>query len=295
MPSDDKTPGPCRFSFFWLMVFFRLTAVAPAMVRFARPLFIRLAYLFSLRIRSNTAANGLRLGVADPRAFGLAVTGSFYDFVYDIGRSIGNTRMQLAVRVDAVQGAEHYLSARESRRGAVLLTAHMGSFEAGLAALPVHEQKVHVVFKRDQMVSFDRLRRLLREQLNVIEAPIDDGLAMWMRLREALLNDEVVAVQGDRVMPGQKGLRVPLSGGTVMLPTGPFKLALSANAPVIPIFSIRQPDGKVRIVIYEPINVGGTVEGIEIAVKSFAATLSDQLVKYPEQWLVLDRAFCEDA
>jgi phosphatidylinositol dimannoside acyltransferase len=195
--------------------------------------------------------------------------------------------------VHSIEGAQAYLEARSPHRGAVLLTAHMGSFEAGLAALPIAEKRVHVVFKRDRLEGFERLRKTLREQLNVIEAPIDDGWAVWMRLREALLNDEVVAVQGDRIMPGQKGLRVPLLNGTIELPTGPFKLALSADSPVIPIFSVRNPDGTVRILIREPIQVSSAGDGIETAVRCFATSLAKQLADYPEQWLVLDTAFCE--
>jgi lauroyl/myristoyl acyltransferase len=185
---------------FWLALFFKLTAVAPGLVRGLKPVFVRLAYTFSTKIRRNTFANAVRLGIEDRRAFGLAVVGSFYDFVYDIGRSIGSTREQLQERIESIEGAQAYLDARSTKHGAVLLTAHMGSFEAGLAALPMQEKKVHVVFKRDRVGGFEKLRKSLREQLNVTEAPIDDGIANWMRLRDALLKDEVVAVQGDRCM-----------------------------------------------------------------------------------------------
>lgn len=299
-PDELTAPAPRapfireRCAMFWLAVLFSLTAIAPSLVRAMRPAFVRLAFAFSPKIRRNTRLNARRLGIepADCRPFGLAVVGSFYDFVYDIGRSIGKTRDQMAARVHSIEGADLYLAARAAHRGAVLLTAHMGSFEAGLAALPIAEKRVHVVFKRDRLAGFEKLRRTLREQLNVTEAPIDDGWAVWMRLREALLNDEVVAVQGDRVMPGQKGLRVPLLAGTIELPTGPFKLALSAESPVIPIFSVRQPDGTVRILIRDAIHVSGDANGIEHGVRSFALVLAQQLADHPEQWLVLDEAFC---
>jgi KDO2-lipid IV(A) lauroyltransferase len=281
-----------RCAVFWLSILFSLTAAAPGVVRAFRPIFIRLAYVFSPKIRHNTRANAACLGIENTGVFGLAVVGSFYDFVCDIGQSAGKTRQQMAARVHSVEGAQDYLDARAAGRGALLITAHMGSFEAGLAALPIAERKVHVVFKRDRLAGFEKLRRNLREQLNVTEAPIDDGWPVWMRLREALLNNEVVAVQGDRVMPGQKGLRVPLASGTIELPTGPFKLALSANAPVIPIFSVRQPDGTVKIVIQPAIEVNHTSDGIEQALRSFARSLTQQLASHPEQWLVLDAAFC---
>ncbi len=285
---------------FWLGVFFRLISIAPRLIYALRPIFVRLAYCFSRQIRRSTAANGRLLhfdsGASfQPRTFGLGVVGSFYDFVYDIGTSLNCNRQQLAGRVAAIHGAEEYLAARGLHRGAVLLTAHMGSFEVGLAALPMDEKKIHVVFKRDRMAGFERLRLKLRQSLNVTEAAIDDGWSVWMRLRDALLNDEVVAVQGDRVMPGQKGLRVAIRGGHMLLPTGPFKLALAATAPVIPIFSVRDSDGRVTIFIHKAIQPTADAAGIENAVNEFAAILGRTLGDHPVQWLVLEPAFCEGA
>jgi lauroyl/myristoyl acyltransferase len=99
----------------------------------------------------------------------------------------------------------YYQEARRNQRGAVIVTAHLGCFELGMAALVEHEKRVHVVFRRDPSPRFDRLRSRLREMLGVREAPVDDGWATWSRLRDALSSDEVVLIQGDRVMPGQKG------------------------------------------------------------------------------------------
>lgn len=284
---------------FWLNLLFRLTATAPAMVRAGRPLFVRLAYAFSPKIRASTRANALRIlgpGTSrqEQRRFGLAVVSSFYDFVYDIGQSRRQSPEQLAARIESAQGVEAYRAARREHKGAILLTAHMGSFEVGLVALSREEPRIHVVFKRDPLNAFDRIRADLRRRLNVTEAAIDDGWLVWFRLRIALQNNQVVAIQGDRVMPGQKGLAVPLLGGHVLLPTGPFKLALASDTPVVPIFSIRTPGGGVRIFLEPVIRVSPGPGGVERAVGEFAVVLSRYVRAYPEQWLVLNNAFCED-
>ncbi len=285
----EKTAG------IWLGLFFAMVSTVPRLTYALRPAFIRLAYFFSEKIRRNTACNGRRLctdtSPGELRQFGLDVVGSFFDFVYDIGTSRGATRQQLAARVSSIAGTEHYLAARAEHRGAVLVTAHMGSFEVGLAALPVEEKAIHVVFKRDRLSGFERLRLQLRTQLNVTEAAIDDGWSVWLRLRDALMNNEVVAVQGDRVMPGQKGLCAQMSGGRMLLPTGPFKLALSAGSPVIPIFSNRTSDGRISISIHPPIQVTADQDGIERAVKEFAKILERAITTAPRQWLVLEPAF----
>lgn len=296
-PARDRWQIHCRAraAAFWLMVLFRLIAAAPWLTRMAKPLFIRLAFACSRKIRTGTEANARRIlgeesTARQRRQFGLRVVGSFYDFVSDIGQSLRATREQLADRIESTEGHDHYRRARDQHKGAVIVTAHMGSFEVGLVALLQAEaHRIHVVFKRDQVGAFERLRTSLRQRLGVSEAPIDDGWPVWMRLREALLNDEVVAIQGDRVMPGQKGVRMPLLGGQTLLPTGPFKLALASGSPVIPIFSIRTATGKVRILIEKAIDPA--TDGIEQAVRQFVDVLSKYIAAYPDQWLVLDQAF----
>ena len=42
--------------------------------------------------------------------------------------------------------------------------------------------------------------------------------------------DEVVAIQGDRVMPGQKGERLAFFDGHMLFPTGPVRLAIASGS-----------------------------------------------------------------
>src|SRR5204863_8657171 len=116
-----------------------------------------------------------------------------------------------------------------------------------------HERRIHVVFRRDRHWSFEQMRSEQRARLGIVEAPLDDGWDIWLRLREALLADEAVLLQGDSVLPGQRGVRVPFMGGHVELPAGPIKLAMATGAPIIPIFTVRGSPGRFRVIIEEPI------------------------------------------
>src|SRR5439155_19160634 len=204
------------------------------------------------------------------------------------------SREQLQRRIESIEGTEHYDAARDLKKGAVIATAHMGSFEAGAAALPDRERAMHVVFKRDA-TRFERVRAALRQKLGVIEAPVDEGWTVWLKLREALLRDEVVMVQADRVMPGQKGCEVEFLHGHLLLPTGPVKLAIASGAPILPIFAIRTHDGRIRIHIEPHILVEPCDDEPHPALLSYAMTLEKYVRAYPQQWLLLHPAFCEDA
>jgi lauroyl/myristoyl acyltransferase len=286
-----------RAAAFWLNGFFAACRHVPWVAGAVKPLFVWGATAFSHQIQRATAANARRIfgsEISDVRCreFARAVTGHFYDFVADVGRAARLTPQQMYQRVCGVEGFEHYTAARAHKRGAIVVTAHMGSFEVGLAALRQHEQRVHVVFRRDPADRFDQIRQLLRQRLGVLEAPVEDGWGLWIRLRDALMADEVVVVQGDRVMAGQKGQRVRFGDHHIMLPTGPVKLAQASGAPLVPIFSLREPDGKIRIVIEEPFEVRADDETDPL--DRLARALEKHVRARPEQWLMFHPAFCED-
>ena len=293
-----------RAATFWLNAFFGACQHVPWFVAGLKPFFVWGATACSRQIRTATAANAKRIfqfndsdlksQISDERCrqFARAVTGQFYDFVADVGRAVRLTPDEMYARVCAVEGFEYYQAARAQKRGAVVVTAHMGSFEVGLAALRKYEERVHVVFRRDPEDGFDRVRQQLRQRLGVLEAPVEDGWGLWMRLRDALVADEVVVVQGDRVMPGQKGQRVRFCDHHIMLPTGAVKLAQASGAPVLPIFSLREPDGSIRIVIEEPFDV--RAEDESDPVDRLARVLEKHVRARPEQWLMFQPAFCED-
>jgi lauroyl/myristoyl acyltransferase len=153
------------------------------------------------------------------------------------------------------------------------------------------------VFKRDAVDRFEQLRAELRRRLGVLEAPLEEGWGMWMRLRDALAADEVVLLQGDRVMPGQQGQRVRFMDGHILLPAGPVKLAQASGAPLVPIFSVRQRRGKIRLFVEEPIIVPPDAppgEGPHPALARLAAVLERYVRAYPHQWLMVRPVWCED-
>jgi lauroyl/myristoyl acyltransferase len=294
-PHDHRAEGV-----FWQNLLFWEARNAPIIGKLLKPLAVHMARRLSEHIRDVTTCNGRRIfgpNVTDRRIrdYARGVTASFIDFVTDVARYANFTDDQLRNQIESITGQDHYNAARALRKGAIIATAHMGSFEAGAAALRSREPKMHVVFKRDVMDRFDLVRRELRERLGVIEAPVDEGWVIWLRLREALLRDEVVMLQADRVMTGQKGVAVPFLHGHLEIPTGPVKLALASGAPIIPVLSRRMPDGRVRLCAEPAIIVEPSDHSPHPALLELAAVIEKHVRACPEQWLLMHRAFCEDA
>ena len=306
MPADTgeicprKSPLGDRLNAIGLRLFFRLASVFPRTVDTVKPLFVRIAYACSPSVQRNTAANGRKIFGSSVSAkklttYGRGVLLYFLDFVLDVRFSLRASSEQLADRISAIEGHERYMATRVAKRGAILLTAHMGSFELGIVALQQYESRIHVVFKRDAVSRFEKIRGGMRQRLGVLEAAVDDGWVIWMRLRDALRNDDVVLIQGDRVMPGQRGMEVPFLHGRIILPTGPVKLASASGAPIVAVFCLRDPDGRVRLIIDEAIDVPNPLSDDDLSktMQRIAAMLERYVGAYPEQWLMLHPAFCD--
>ena len=302
-PGDDPAPistaAPSRFQESCLRLFFVAARVAPWVLRSTRPVWVGGTWLVAGRVRAAVRDN-LRhvLGAhATDRALnrtGRGVVGSFYDFVCEVAANHRSSLDELIGRIDRIEGGNAFLAERQNRRGAVLVTAHFGNFEVGLAAMREKEERVHVVFQRDRQTGFEKIRSDLHRQLGIVETPIDDGMASWLALRDALQADGVVMLQGDRVMPGQRGAAVPFFDARIELPIGPAKLALMTGAPLIPVFAVRQGGGRVRIVLGEPIEVPDA-EAVEPALARVARSMQAVIAQHPEQWHVLHRAFLDES
>jgi KDO2-lipid IV(A) lauroyltransferase len=291
-------PGDMPHGAFWLERLFWCAEHAPFIVRLLRGVAARTAVQFSSDVRRATLANAAHIlgsdsTPAERRAFARRVVAQFVLFCYDVGRAMRMSVEELYGRIERIEGHEHYDAARRQKHGAIVVTAHMGSFEVGMAALRRQDKRIHVVFRRDLFGRFERMRSALRAKLGVIEAPVDDGWTIWMRLRDALLNDEVVVLQGDRVMPGQKGQRVSVLGADMMLPSGPVKLALASGAPIVPVFCVRTSSGKVRLCVEPAIDVSGP-QDVERAMEQLAAVVGKYIRTHGEQWLMLQPAWCDN-
>jgi KDO2-lipid IV(A) lauroyltransferase len=287
---------------FWLWYLFWNLRYFPWYARVTKGFFLGGAWRCAPSLRAPTLANAARIlgpgsSPAQREALAKGVLNSFFAFVEDVGRSLRQSPEDLVACIDSVEGEERYRRARALRRGAVVVTAHLGSFEVGAAALSQREPRVLVVFHRDARALFESMRARMRAKLGIVEAAVERGLEMWLEVRQALAEDAVVIAQGDRVMPGQRGRRVPFMGGHVLLPAGPVKLAAASGAPLIPIFTLRTAPGRFRVVIEEPIDCdSGAAEGdgIEHALLALAAVLEKHVRACPEQWLMLQLVWCED-
>ena len=300
-PGVAGVPGAA--SRFWLRVLFGCAGRFPWVVRLLKPVATRFTVRFSASIRQGVYANARRIfggqiGISQCERFCASVVANFIDFICEVAQSMRCSVRQLRCRIESVEGHDAYQACRRAGGGAILVTAHMGSFEVGLAALAEVEKHIHVVFRRDAMDGFEVMRRTLRQRLGIRESPIDEGWSTWLGLRDALEADHVVVMQGDRAMPGQKAQAVNILGGRIYLPLGPVRLAEISSSPIVPVFTVRQASGRWRIILEPAIRVtagAAPVDGVHPALAELGKVFGKYIAAYPDQWLMLRPAFENDS
>lgn len=189
--------------------------------------------------------------------------------------------------LEGVAGMEHLEAAARSGKGAVMLTAHFGNYELGGVLLGRLEMPVSVVYVKDKYAQAEEYRSLMRGHGQVEEIAIEPGGA-WSSLPvlRALRAGRLVAMQGDRDLDG-RGIPTRFFGLPILLPRGPFLVALLTGTPIIPTFVSYTPRQRFECRVYSPIEVPAGPDrerDLAHAASRWAAVLEREVRRCPEQW-----------
>lgn len=141
-------------------------------------------------------------------------------------------------------GEHHVHKALAEGHGALLLTAHVGNWEAAGQLLTRLDVPINVT-------GFDNESAEIRSLLNQSSKakfrllPLTGSPTDAIPLVAALRRGEIVAMLGDRAY-GSPSKRAPFLNGTAAFPIGAYVLASIANAPLVTVFNLREPGGHYR-------------------------------------------------
>jgi len=140
---------------------------------------------------------------------------------------------------------EHYVRhAVAEGRGVLLLTAHLGNWEAAGQLLTRLDVPINVAgFDNESAEIRSLLTRASHAKFRLI--PLTGSPIDAIPLVAALRRGEVVAMLCARAY-GSPSARVPFLGGMASFPIGAYVLAASAGAPLVHVFNLREPGGHYR-------------------------------------------------
>ena len=177
-------------------------------------------------------------------------------------------------------------------KGALILTAHFGDFELLPAGHALHGFQISLVHHTQRFLAGDALVTFIRERVGV--QIIRKHTAAREMLR-SLKRGEIIGIPLDQNAKRSEAIWVPFFDELAATPSGFDRLAMMAGAPVVPVFIVRQPDGRSHVIeIFEEIpqqRTGDRDADALVNTARYQKAIEEMVRKYPEQWLWTHRRY----
>ncbi|MHB0982097.1 MAG: LpxL/LpxP family acyltransferase [Thiobacillus sp.] len=228
------------------------------------------------------------------RALGRAPTfADVFRHFYSFASTIHDRIFLLNGRFDLFQvevhGEDVIQDVLSAGRGAILMGAHLGSFEV-VRAIGRRQPGLRVA-----MVMYEENARKLNAVLAAINpAAVQDIIPLgqidsMLRVQACLDEGMVLGVLGDRTLGGDPTLRVPFLGADAEFPLGPMRLAAMLKRPVLFMSGLYLGGNRYairfeRLADFSALERSGRDAAIQGAVAAYAACLERHCRAAPYNW-----------
>jgi predicted LPLAT superfamily acyltransferase len=184
-----------------------------------------------------------------------------------------------------IHGREHLTRVGQNGRGAVFVSAHLGSFDALRVSADRDGAVVNVVMYIEHARMINAIFKRLRPDVDLRMITAAAHSIGWLfELRARVAKGELVGILADRVGPDQSRhvSWVPFLGVPAPFPQGPFLLATRLRCPLFLVLGIRR-DHRAYDIFVEPIRDEAPA-GVEQLVRAFVDRLEVFCARAPYQW-----------
>lgn len=170
-------------------------------------------------------------------------------------------------------------------KGVFILTAHFGNWELMSAAVRIHfEREAAIVVRPLDFTPLDRMIGRLRTRFGTEVIPKQRAMR---RIFSAIKEKKILGILLDQNVAWYEGVFLPFFGRWACTNKGLAQIALKTGAPVIPVFPVRQEDGRHRIIIEKEITLeitGDKTKDVEENTILFTRVIENYIRRYPDQW-----------
>ncbi|MFN8524717.1 MAG: lysophospholipid acyltransferase family protein [Chloroflexota bacterium] len=181
-----------------------------------------------------------------------------------------------------VSGLEHLDAGLRAGRGVVMVTAHFGNFDLGVAALAGRGYPISAVVETLQPPAWDRRVQAIRQRMGLRALRMEtDARAMYQTPRD----NEVLALVVDRPL-ASGGVEVDFFGRTARVPGGAGRIVAATGAKLL-LARVNRVGNRYRGVL-SPIKLPQGTDGQGVTDRVFHA-LEAMIRQRPEEWYMLRR------
>ena len=180
------------------------------------------------------------------------------------------------------ENESYLIDIRNQGKGGILLSAHLGNWEtAGNLLKGRITPTINIVMLDAEVQNIKKYMDLSTGGSRFKVIAIKNDLSHVIAIRNALINNEFVAIHADRYLEGAKFIELDFLGKKARFPFGPFVIASKFDAPVTFVFAAK--DGKYSYHLSATLPITTKMKPEEIG-KLYVAELEKKVKQYPEQW-----------
>ena len=199
------------------------------------------------------------------------------------------TRQNVA-QVITYDGFENYEEAVRRGRGVIYLTGHLGAWELGAFAHSVYGHPLHVLIRP---LDNPKLNELVNRHRTLAGNRILEKRDFLRSILEALKKNEAVGILADQNASLQDGVFVEFFGVPACTASGLAKIAVRAEAAVVPAFAFWDAaQGRYRLRFDPPLELVRTTDPDQDVVANtqlLTSVLEQHIRRHPDQWLWIHR------
>jgi predicted LPLAT superfamily acyltransferase len=187
-------------------------------------------------------------------------------------------------------GEDHLRKMASDGKGGMLIGAHLGNWEIAGQLLDRLDTRVNIVMLDAEHQAIKKLLDSVihKHEVNIIPVK-PDGFEHLFLIKEALFNNELVVIHGDRHIPGNKTVTRKFMGKDADFPLGPFQLATKYNKPVTFVTAVKESKKHYHFMATPPITYPNAVGAqrkrqLNLIMTNYILWLEDKVRKYPCQW-----------
>jgi predicted LPLAT superfamily acyltransferase len=184
-------------------------------------------------------------------------------------------------------GEENLVNIINQGRGGILLSAHVGNWEAAGHLLHRLKTRVNVLMYDNEHQQIKEYLERLTGGRNLKIIAIKDDLSHVYEIGEALQKNELICIHADRFMNGNKTVLKTFLRGQAKFPEGPFVLAATFQVPVSFVFAFKERSSHYHFYgssLLQRKDQEAKRDFTGRLLSSFVDELEEKIKMYPHQW-----------